>query len=65
MTREQTAKRLRAAIARRDLTLAWVARRLGVTRQCVTGALSEPYSDLSEGMIERIESALKPFPEVD
>ena len=64
MTREQKAEQIRIMIERRDLTLSWVARRLGTSRQYVTQALSDPYAELSESLIERIETILYDFPEV-
>lgn len=62
MTRDKTALQLLEMIERRDLTLAWIARRLGVSRQMVHRALANPEARLSDNLASRIRVAIETIP---
>lgn len=60
-------RRLLAALVRRDLkardlTLAWLARRMGITRQYLTRALNPPYSRMTDDLAHRCWDAYYPSP---
>lgn len=57
MTQAPRRSRVRAALGERRLTVAWLARRLGMSRSAVSNIVNAP-DDIERRMLDEIERAV-------